>query len=147
MTTPINGASSLSGQNNAQNPSTPVARQEAQTSAGAEQRQAVAASTTLSGSSAPTQPVQEAPRQSAQELSEATRDISEYIQSVSRSLNISVDGDLGTTVIQVLDAETEELVRQIPAEEILQIARFLSDQQSSSEQADSLRGLLIDQQG
>ena len=143
MTTPVSGATSP----NVQSATTPATRQEAQTSAGAEQRQAVAASGGLSGTSAPTQTVQEPAQRSAQELSEATRDISEYIQSVSRSLSISVDGDLGTTVIQVLDAETEELVRQIPAEEILQIARFLSDQQSSAEQADSLRGLLIDQQG
>lgn len=143
MPTPINSASPA----NAQNTTTPVARQDAPANAGAEQRQAFAARGAQSGSSAPAQPVQEPVKQSAQELSEATRDISEYIQSVSRSLNISVDGDLGTTVIQVLDAETDEIVRQIPAEEILQIARFLSDQQSSSDQADSLRGLLIDQQG
>lgn len=143
MTTPVNGASVP----NAQSAAAPVARQETQGNASTEQRQAVAANGAVSGTSAPTQAVQEPAPQSAQELSDATRDISEYIQSVSRSLNISVDGDLGTTVIQVRDAETEELVRQIPAEEILQIARFLSDQQSNSEQADSLRGLLIDQQG
>lgn len=100
-----------------------------------------------SGSPAPAPEAREAPQQSAEQIQQATRDISDYIQSVSRSLNISVDGDLGTTVIQVVDAETEELVRQIPAEEILQIARFLSEQQASADNADSVRGLLIDQEG
>ena len=142
MTNPVNSTSPA----NAQTTATQVARQEPQASVNVG-RQSVAATDAQGGSAAPKPVVQEAPRQSAQELSDATRDISEYIQSVSRSLNISVDGDLGTTVIQVVDAETEELVRQIPAEEILQIARFLSDQQASSEQADSVRGLLIDQKG
>ncbi|WOJ96649.1 flagellar protein FlaG [Congregibacter brevis] len=138
MTNPVNSTSPA----NTQTTATQVARQESQESVNVGRQSAAA-----SGSSAPAPVVQEAPRQSAQALSEATRDISEYIQSVSRSLNISVDGDLGTTVIQVVDAETDELVRQIPAEEILQIARFLSDQQASAEASDSIRGLLIDQNG
>lgn len=100
-----------------------------------------------SGSPTPAPQTQELPRQSPEQLQQATRDISDYIQSVSRSLNISVDGDLGTTVIQVVDAETEELVRQIPAEEILQLARFLSDQQASADNTNPVRGLLIDQEG
>lgn len=144
MTTPVNGASPPNTQSTSS--ASTAARQEAASNASAA-RQEIAAANVQGGSTAPTPVAQQAPEQSAQELSEATRDISEYIQSVSRSLNISVDGDLGTTVIQVVDADTEELVRQIPAEEILQIARFLSDQAASSDQADSVRGLLIDQQG
>lgn len=145
MTTPINNAS-------APNAATQVVPQDAQTSTSTDAgRQTVAAGSTADGTisrtGAPVQVVQEAQRQSAQPLADATRDFSEYIQSVSRSLNISVDRDLGTTVIQVLDAETEELVRQIPAEEILQIARFLSDQQANSAEDASMRGLLLDQEG
>ena len=142
MAIPINAGSP---QNN-QSAATQVARQDAPTTANPG-RQAVAATGASSGTREPAPVVQEAPRPSAEALAEATRDISQYMQSVSRSLNISVDSDLGTTVIQVVDAETEELVRQIPAEEILQIARFLSDQQLSSDQAASVRGLLIDQEG
>ena len=100
-----------------------------------------------SGNTEPVDVVQEAPRQSAQELAQATRNISDYIQSVSRSLQISVDDDLGTTVIRVLDADTEELVRQIPAEEALALARFISEQQASLESSDPVRGILIDQEG
>ncbi|EAQ98452.2 flagellar protein FlaG [Congregibacter litoralis] len=100
-------------------------------------RQAVAAS----GNSAP---AAQAQKQSAQELAQATQDISEYIQTVSRSLQISVDGDLGATVIKVLDTDTDEVVRQIPAEEILQIARFIADQQASADAAAPVKGLLMD---
>ncbi|MEO0435480.1 MAG: flagellar protein FlaG [Pseudomonadota bacterium] len=80
-------------------------------------------------------------------VAQAARDINEYIQSVSRSLQISVDDDLGQTVITVLDSETDEIVRQIPAEEILEIARFLSLQQSDVEPPQSLQGVLIDREG
>ncbi len=100
-----------------------------------------------SGSTEPVEVVRQAPRQSAQDLSQATSDISDYIQSVSRSLQISVDDDLGTTVIRVLDAETDELVRQIPAEEALALARFISEQQATLDSNDTVPGILIDQEG
>lgn len=95
-------------------------------------------------------PVNSAPRDStapsAQEVAQATRDISEYMQSVNRSLQIAVDKTLGSTIITVLDSETDEVVRQIPQEEIVAVARFL-EQQLSSETASpstTVRGLLVD---
>jgi flagellar protein FlaG len=84
-------------------------------------------------------------RASAQELARATANVSDFIQTVSRSLQISVDDELGSTVIRVLDAETDELVRQIPAEEVLAIARYL--RQQGAEATDSqavLKGVLLD---
>ena len=71
-----------------------------------------------------------------------------FVQSFSRSLQISVDGDLGTTVIRVLDTETDELVRQIPSEEILQVARFIESQTAvDSATPSAVLGLLVDQEG
>ncbi|MFT4767506.1 MAG: flagellar protein FlaG [Glaciecola sp.] len=101
------------------------------------ERQVVAAS----GNTAPAAQSQ---KQSAQELAQATQDISDYIQTVSRSLQISVDGDLGATVIKVLDTDTDEVVRQIPAEEILQIARFIAEQLATADAAAPVKGLLMD---
>lgn len=86
-------------------------------------------------------------REAAEELAEATRNISDYIQSVSRSLQISVDRDLGSTIIRVLDSDTDELVRQIPSEEILEIARFIAEQRASTDSSDPIRGLLLDGEG
>jgi flagellar protein FlaG len=106
-------------------------------------RQTVAAG----GNAAPPAAAVTQPQQSSRDVAQATRDISDYIQTVSRSLSISVDADLGSTVIKVMDADTEEIVRQIPAEEILQIARFLADQQASAESDGALKGLLMDQEG
>lgn len=94
-----------------------------------------------SGNSAPAAQTQ---KQAAQELAQATQDISDYIQTVSRSLQISVDGDVGATVIRVMDSETDEVVRQIPSEEVLQIARFIADQQSNADTVATVKGLLMD---
>lgn len=130
---PVSGGSTSSRVES--QPSVPAASTAA--SAAQVQRQAVAAS----GNTAPAAQSQ---KQSAQELAQATQDISDYIQTVSRSLQISVDGDLGATVIKVLDTDTDEIVRQIPAEEILQIARFLAEQQASADAAAPVKGLLMD---
>lgn len=88
-----------------------------------------------------------APQPTREQVESATRDITDYMQSVSRSLQISVDDSLGTTIIRVLDAETDELVRQIPAEKAVEVARYLSDKQAAGESADPLRGLLVDKEG
>lgn len=83
---------------------------------------------------------------SAQDVAQATRDISEYMQSVNRSLQISVDKSLGSTIITVLDSETDEVVRQIPQEEIVAVARFLEQQLAAegASQGNPVRGLLVD---
>jgi flagellar protein FlaG len=87
-------------------------------------------------------------QESARELAEATRDVSSFIQTVSRSLQISVDGELGSTVIRVVDGETDELVRQIPSEEVLKIARYLRQQADVASDADAvLRGVLFNGEG
>jgi len=69
-------------------------------------------------------------------LTRAVKDINEYVQNVQRDLRFSIDEDSGHTVITVLDGETEEVIRQIPAEEILAIARNLK----------AMKGLLFDAQ-
>ena len=88
-------------------------------------------------------------RESAERVREATRDVSDYIQTVSRSLQISVDDELGSPVVQVLDTETDEVIRQIPTEEVLEIARFLrgSVDAAAERNAAAIKGLLVDQEG
>jgi flagellar protein FlaG len=88
---------------------------------------------------------------SAEDLAEATENISDYIQTVSRSLSISIDDTLDTPVITVKNAETEEVIRQIPSEEVLEISRFISGQvrdssgspDTSSQAMKAVTGLLF----
>jgi uncharacterized FlaG/YvyC family protein len=63
-----------------------------------------------------------------EELEAAVAKVSSYVQSLSRSLDIRVDERSGDTVIQVQDATTDELIRQIPSEEVLAISAAISDQ-------------------
>jgi flagellar protein FlaG len=64
-------------------------------------------------------------QQSREALHEAMVGLSELIQSQRRSLQFSVDATSGRTVIRVLDAETQEIIRQIPAEEVVNLSRWL----------------------
>jgi flagellar protein FlaG len=54
-----------------------------------------------------------------------------YLRSVGRSLQFSVDEQSGETVVSVRDAETGEVIRQIPSAEALRIAQALGNQRNS----------------
>lgn len=61
------------------------------------------------------------------QLERTVADLNEAAQSHRRSLRFSVDEDSGRTVIRVVDPETDEVVRQIPPEEVLNVARRMGD--------------------
>jgi len=54
-------------------------------------------------------------------------EINSYMQNMNRSLQFSVDDQSGDTVIKVIDSETDELIRQIPAEELLVVRSSLEE--------------------
>ncbi len=58
-------------------------------------------------------------------LNELVAKLNERMQDIRRELQFSVDDDTGKVVIKVLNAETEEVVRQIPPEEVLSLAANL----------------------
>lgn len=57
---------------------------------------------------------------------QAAKDISDLLASMPKSLNLSVDEDLGRVVVKVMDPETKEVIKQIPSEEALELAKSLS---------------------
>ncbi|QGZ39232.1 flagellar protein FlaG [Pseudoduganella flava] len=73
---------------------------------------------------------------SMDELKDAIGKLNESMQAQSQSLEFSIDEDSKRTVVKVVDLATKEVVRQIPTEEALQIAKSL----------DKFTGLLIRQQ-
>lgn len=88
----------------------------------------------------PRRPVREpvAPQPSAADIEQASARIEKYVQSSGRNLQFRVDADSGRVVVSVRDAETGELIRQIPNEAALRIAKSL-------EQGDTRRAqVLID---
>jgi flagellar protein FlaG len=65
---------------------------------------------------------------SAEELQKVVKNLNEHVQMINRNLQFSVDEDSGRSVIRVVNAETQELVRQIPSEEALRISRIIKEQ-------------------
>lgn len=63
-----------------------------------------------------------------QQVEEAVSRINEYVQNQQRTIRFSVDEQSGRDVVTVLDQKTDEVIRQIPREEILVVARRLSEQ-------------------
>ena len=74
------------------------------------------------------------PQKMRQTLEEAIERLNDQVAQNARELGFSIDEATDRLVIKVTNKETGELVRQIPAEAVLQIADSLSD----------LRGLLFD---
>jgi len=61
-------------------------------------------------------------------VDEAISNLNDYAQNLKRQLHFSVDEASGRTVIKVTDPETDEIIRQIPPEEVLRIAESLDEQ-------------------
>lgn len=80
-------------------------------------------------------------------LEQAVSDINEYVQTVNRELQFRVDEalPLGRSVVTVIDADTEETIREFPSEEALELARQLRNQAEERTGA-KLEGLIISAQ-
>ena len=84
-----------------------------------------------------------------EQLQAAVAKVSSYVQSLSRSLDIRSDERTGDTVIKVFDKSTDELIRQIPSEEVLAISAAISEQLDVLKLMgeEGARGLLLETQG
>lgn len=63
--------------------------------------------------------------QSEESVESAVTKLNDYVQTVQRNLQFSLDDDSGKTVITVTDTKTSEVVRQIPDDVALRLARDL----------------------
>ncbi|MFT6152997.1 MAG: flagellar protein FlaG [Bermanella sp.] len=83
-----------------------------------------------SGKELPTEQAKKAEAKSV-EVKEAVTKLNDFAQKTQRDLNFKVDEDSGKTVIKVYDRQSEQLVRQIPNEEALEMAKRLSADEPS----------------
>lgn len=67
------------------------------------------------------------------EVEKAVEAVQKFTQPIASNLQFTIDEDTGIRVIKVIDTSTKEVIRQMPSEEMLQIAQAL----------DRLQGLLI----
>ena len=70
----------------------------------------------------------DARQSSERSVEQAVEQLNDYVQSLQRDLKFSVDRDLGRAVVHVVDRNTDEVIRQIPNETALRLARNLKDQ-------------------
>ena len=75
------------------------------------------------------------PAEQKQQLEVAVKAVQEFTRPMAGNLEFSLDEETGKTIVKVVDSTTKELIRQIPSEEMLDIARAL----------DRLQGLLVRQ--
>ncbi len=69
----------------------------------------------------------EAEAESEDKVKEAVAELNQFVQSLDRELQFSIHKDSGKTVVKVVDAETDKVIRQIPSEEILAISESLEN--------------------
>lgn len=73
------------------------------------------------------------PAPTSSEVKGALEKLNKTVSSMNDSLQFSVDSDTKMNVVKLIDRNTNEVIRQIPTEEVLHIAKAI----------DSLQGMLI----
>ena len=79
---------------------------------------------------APVQAADKVKEPQRSELEKAVKDIQEFVQSIQRQLNFSIDESTGQVVVKVIATDSGELIRQIPSEAALTLAQSLTDASS-----------------
>ncbi|MFA7269339.1 MAG: flagellar protein FlaG [Sterolibacterium sp.] len=72
-------------------------------------------------------------QQSSQQVQQAYEKIKAAVAPMAQNLQFSMDESSGKTVVRVVDSSTQEVIRQIPSEEVLKMAQEL----------DRMQGLLL----
>lgn len=70
-----------------------------------------------------------------EQIKKALEDLNNFVKQVNSDVNFSIDDETGMRVIKVIDRQTKDVIRQIPSEEALEMAKAI----------DKFQGLLIKQ--
>ncbi|MGH1537509.1 MAG: flagellar protein FlaG [Gammaproteobacteria bacterium] len=82
--------------------------------------------------------------QNIEEVRRAAQDLNVFAEKIQTNLNFSVDEGSGRSVITVTDSQTGDVIRQIPAKEVLAVANIIRE--TSAANIDKV-GLLLAEQG
>ena len=74
------------------------------------------------------------------DLDKAIAELQDFVEGLGRSLSFSLDESIDRSVITVRDTQTNQVVRQIPSEEVVAIARQLRE-----DMMEFRAGMLMDQ--
>lgn len=76
-----------------------------------------------------------------EEVKNEIETLQQFNQSINRSLQFEVDEELGVTIVRVIDKDTEELIRQFPPEELINLTRRLKE--LNQQYSDNSSGILL----
>lgn len=71
--------------------------------------------------------IEKTSRPTKEAIAKAAEDIQNFVNDMGRNLNFSIDETTGYNVVRVVNPETNELIRQLPSEELLKIARNMKE--------------------
>jgi flagellar protein FlaG len=74
--------------------------------------------------------VQASPAVSSEHVEQAIKDINKALKEQGRGLQFEIDPETRHAIIKVVDTETQQVIRQMPTKEALDIARALDRLQS-----------------
>ncbi len=78
------------------------------------------------------------------EISDIIKEINKMLNFLSKGLKIEIDEELKIPIFKIIDLETQEVLRQIPWEEILRLRKFLKDlSEKELKNKEFLKGLLL----
>jgi flagellar protein FlaG len=80
---------------------------------------------------------------SAKALDSAVKEFKDYLQQNQSDLSFQVDQSSGRMYFKLVDSRTKEVIRQIPSEEVLAMARKLRELANSK----GASGVLVDKEG
>ena len=88
-------------------------------------------SPSMGGSAAePARQTPAAPPAEVHKIESVTRQIDSFLRSINRSLQFRLDESTGRMVVSICDAETGEVIRQVPGDEALRIAQNIENRLS-----------------
>lgn len=70
-----------------------------------------------------------------EDVEQAVKQVNEFVRPINNALSFSLDQESDQMVVKVIDQGTKEVIRQIPSEEMLALAKAL----------DTMKGLLVQQ--
>jgi len=76
-------------------------------------------------------------KKSAMSLEKAVEESNKMAQIMNSQIRFNIDHDTGQVIVKVINKETQEVIRQIPSEDMVKLAS----------RADELRGLIFNEEG
>jgi flagellar protein FlaG len=77
----------------------------------------------------------QAPEKSSEDFEETLAGAKKAVEEAGAKLEFSIDQDSGKTIVKVMDSATNEVIRQIPSEELVTLAKNMT----------KMEGMLISQ--